>query len=1095
LKETLRPQTKAVASVRTTGAHNEQQRSGQDLARRLAWLGLGVAGVTALALDVWRLLGSGAAAFAPAQWLHSPPYMLWAVVMGSGAWVLWRGAHRLPLRAGLGSGQSTALALGAAPEPAGAAGVDAEAAAQGEGAPAGSLPAIAMVATVDTQGRCIRITPALAKWLKKRPDDLLGKPLPHVFGPLAGPAVAGAMKTAIGGRPQRLRSCQVGTLDQPRWLQLELAARRNGSGVVVGCDLVAMDVTQDHQSLLNSQRDERRLRIIMDQMPVTVSYIDAGMRYRYINRAQEQWLGRPAAEVVDHEVLKVVGPKVYADIEPRLRQALRGESVPLERHRIDRHGNDVWHSGHHVPDLNDDGQVVGVYTVFFDITQRALAERSLLQREHELRAAKEAAENASRAKSEFLANMSHEIRTPMNGVLGLTELLLETRLDDQQRPFVETVRSSGEALLSILNDILDFSKIEAGKLEVEMLDFDLYQAVEDVVQLLAPRAHSKQLELACRIDERLPTAVRGDPFRLRQVLTNLIGNAVKFTAAGEVVVDVTQHDPQTLRIGVRDTGIGLSDAERKRLFQAFEQADGSTTRRYGGTGLGLAISRSLVEIMGGTIGVDSLPGQGSTFWFTLPLQLASTVPAVQDTARLARKHVLVVDDNATNREILEHHITAGGMRCATAVDGLDALERLREAHANGIPFEIAVIDMKMPRMDGIELAAAMRADPALASTHLVLVTSLHSTDELARARNSGIQVYMSKPVRRQELYRALAQAVGDEPGPREPRLMGATGEVLPRLIARVLLAEDNGVNQVVARNMLKTFGCEFEIVANGALALEALQRQRFDIVLMDCQMPVMDGFVATRAIRKHEAEHQLPRTPVVALTANALVGDADTCLASGMDDHLAKPYTRRQLCAVMERWLPKHCVERAPAAQNTVAALSAVPAAAGKPSAPTAAADHPPPQREAAAVIERASQRLDIQHAQASGNALPRRPAGSGSEVLLDPAALNSIREMDGDGSVLTEVLQMYLEEMPSHVNALKQAVADKDGACLGRSAHALKSASFNIGAKSVAEMCKRLEQIAKAGYTEGAEDLVAAILAMLERLQPVLHAHLRQPA
>ena len=380
-----------------------------------------------------------------------------------------------------------------------------------------------------------------------------------------------------------------------------------------------VNVDMDARTAQALRRSERRLRVIMDQIPVTISYIDAELHYRYINRAQEQWLGRTAADVVGRAVRDLVDEQVWADIAPNLTDALAGHHVPLERHRIDRNGNPVWHSGRHVPDINEEGKVVGVYTVFFDITQRAVAERQLREREAELRAAKEAAENASRAKSEFLANMSHEIRTPMNGVLGLTELLLETPLDSQQRPFVETVRSSGESLLSIINDILDFSKIEAGKLETETLDFDLYQSVEDVVQLLAPRAHAKHLEIGCRIDERLPHALRGDPYRLRQVLANLIGNAVKFTENGEVLVDVSPQDDWTLRFAVHDTGIGIDDEARQRLFQAFEQADGSTTRRFGGTGLGLALSQSFMGLMNGRIKVRSEKGRGSTFTVEMPL--------------------------------------------------------------------------------------------------------------------------------------------------------------------------------------------------------------------------------------------------------------------------------------------------------------------------------------------------------------------------------------------------------------------------------------------------------------------------------------------
>ncbi len=899
-----------------------------------------------------------------------------------------------------------------------------------------------LTATLDRSRRCVAASEALAQWLGVSRAHLQGLAVTEVFGPTHAARLTVALEAAMGGTPQRLRLGHLRTGQRERWLAIELVALRDDLGMAVGCQLLAQDVSTEQHALEVAQCSERRLRIILDQMPITVSYIDADLHYRYVNRAQEQWLGMPAEQVVGHAVRELVSDAVFADIEPRLRRALAGEEVPLERQRTDRLGNPVWHSGRHVPDVNDEGQVVGVYTVFFDVTQRALAEQQLREREAELRQAIADAEAASRAKSEFLANMSHEIRTPMNGVLGLTELLLETPLDAQQRPFVETVRSSGETLLSIINDILDFSKIEAGKLETESLDFDLYQAVEDVVQLLAPRAHAKQLEIACRIDERIPGAVRGDPFRLRQVLTNLIGNAVKFTDHGEVLIDVQRQDAGTLRFSVHDTGIGLGPETRSRLFKAFAQADGSTTRRFGGTGLGLAISRNLVELMGGQIDVDSTPGEGSTFWFTLPLVPATSVPAVPHPGALSRRHVLVVDDNATNRDILDGHVRAGGMRCATAPDGFEALRRLREAHAQGEPFDIALIDMKMPGMDGIELARAMRADPALHEVRLVLVTSLHSPQELARAREAGIGAYLSKPVKRTELFRALAQTLGDQAAAPAP----AAPAVATRLDARVLLAEDNGVNQVVARNMLKALGCRWEIVPNGQEALDALQAaasagQAFDIVLMDCQMPVMDGYAASRAIRERETQAGLgQRIPIIALTANALVGDAEVCLAAGMDDHLAKPYTRAQLAAVLSRWLPARCVCAPDARQLAEAAAAA-----------------------------------------------PPEPKGG----LLDRSALDNIRAIDDDGSVLDEVIQMYLDESDSHVDALLAAMATGDTATLARTAHALKSASFNVGAKSLGELCQRLERQAKSGDGGGLGDLVAATVAMMERVRPLLRAEM----
>ena len=898
-----------------------------------------------------------------------------------------------------------------------------------------------MAAVIDTQGRCVRLSPPLAAWLGCDAAAVEGRPAETLFSPGQAELVRVHVAAALAGHGVRWRASQaqgVAGSDAERWLQLELVPARDDAGTVQGCHLLAFDVSDDQHALDAARRSERRLRIIMDQIPVTVSYIDAGMNYRYVNRAQEQWLGKPLDQIDGRPVREVVGDAVFEDIAPRLHEALGGKEVQLERERTDRHGNTVVHSGRHVPDVNEDGQVTGVYTVFFDITKRALAEQALLRHEQELRQAKDAAENASRAKSEFLANMSHEIRTPMNGVLGLTELLLETPLDSQQRPFVETVRNSGEALLSIINDILDFSKIEAGKLETESLDFDLYQAVEDVVQLLAPRAHAKQLELACRIDEVLPAAVRGDPYRLRQILTNLIGNALKFTESGEVVVKLDKVDDRCMRFSVRDSGIGITAEARERLFRPFEQADGSTTRRFGGTGLGLAISRSLVELMGGRIGVDSHPGRGSTFWFTLPLVPAGSLPAVPTPVVLSGRRVLVVDDNATNREIVAHHAQAGGMLVECAIDGIDALERLHRARAEGRPFELAVVDMKMPRMDGIELAGRVQADTLLASLKLVLVTSLHSPDEVARARQAGISAYLSKPVRRQELFRAMAQTLGDVDSSHD----GARHDnerVCFR--ARVLLAEDNGVNQVVARNMLKNMGCEFEIVPNGQEALAAARRGGFDLVLMDCQMPVMDGYDATRAIREWEDSLAEPtRVPIIALTANALVGDAETCLACGMDDHLAKPYTRKQLAAVLARWLKADRVIRPDAATAQAAA----------------AAD-----------------------------------AAESESPLLDSAALDNIRSIDEDGSVLAEVIQMYLDEAPPHLARMRSALAEGLGAELSKAAHALKSASFNVGAMSLGETCRRLERVGKSGSLDGAAELVAGIERQYRLVEPELKAQM----
>jgi two-component system, sensor histidine kinase and response regulator len=925
-----------------------------------------------------------------------------------------------------------------------------------------------LAAIADGRGRCTEVSDALAAMLGLAREDIEGRDLSDAFGPLHARSLREVLGTSLAGQARQLTLALPRADGGPRTVLVELSPRAAHEGAAAGCSLLALDISELQDGLDAAQRSERRLRSIMNQIPVTVSYIDAEFRYRYINHAQETWLGRTETEVLGKTVREVVGDALWANIEPHLSQALAGKSVPLERQRTDRAGNPVWHSGRHVPDVNDAGEVVGVYTVFFDTTQRALAEQALRHSEQELRAAKAAAEHASKAKSEFLANMSHEIRTPMNGVLGLTELLLDTPLNAQQRPFLETVRSSGETLLSIINDILDFSKIEAGKLEVETLDYDLYQAVEDVVQLMAPRAHAKKLELACRIDDRLPAAVRGDPYRFRQVLTNLVANAVKFTERGEVVVTVRVDESGRLNVSVRDTGIGIAEDARRRLFTAFEQADGSTTRRFGGTGLGLAISRHLIGLMGGQIGVQSTPGEGSTFWYTLPLLEAQSPPAVPYPGELAGRRVLVVDDNATNAEILEYHTHAVGMRCETAGDGVAGLERLRRAQRDGNPFELAIIDMKMPRMDGLELAAAVRADPALSSLRIVLVTSLHSNDELARAREVGISAYLSKPVRRHELYRALAQAISGVATTDTP--LREPGAAL-RIHGRVLMAEDNGVNQFVARNMLKSLGCEFDIVPNGHEALVAVQRGGYDIVLMDCQMPVMDGYEATRQIRAWEAVRGAPqRLPVVALTANALVGDADICREAGMDDHLAKPYTRNQLGALMARWLPAHLVEGSLDAPRTrPSALSSDVASA------ESHADWP---SEDSDVVTRPA------------------PLSMDDAGALDPKALAAIRELDdGEGTILSEVVAIFLDEAPRHLQALSRALQAKDAGELARVAHAFKSASGNVGAARVVKLCKELERVGRSGELADAPPLLREIDQQVAIARPLLQQEARMPA
>jgi PAS domain S-box-containing protein len=741
------------------------------------------------------------------------------------------------------------------------------------------------------------------------------------------------------------------------------------------------------------------------------------------------------------QILETLSGSELGDLGALYVPALNGVMLPIRQAGVLVGG--AWLGVEQEPDL--DSVSTGLLALFAGMIGVAIGDD---RARNEAERARLAALEAVEAKSRFLANMSHEIRTPMNGVLGMLEMLSQTSLDSEQEDYVETALGSADALLTVINDILDFSKIEAGKLDIERIPFDVRPVAEDIATLFSSRNQSDSLEVACYVPVDIETRVVGDPNRLRQVLSNLVGNAIKFTERGEVVLRVRaeeqgspREDKAWLRFDISDTGIGMTEEQLSRLFLPFVQADGSTTRRFGGTGLGLAISKQLVELMGGEIGAESVFGLGSRFWFRIPFELQHDPAESIDSGDLKGLRVLAVDDNKTNRSILSHYLSGWGVDSETAGDGFEALDRLRQALANGAPFRVVILDMQMPQLDGMTLARLIKSDPALSNTRLLMISSGGPIED--ETGSADIQFSLSKPIRQAQLLATLSQMVrsgrakadSGEQAAVTGRARDQDEQPMP-LSGRILLVEDNPINQRVALSMLGRLGLSADLAEDGRQALKAVEEGGYDLALMDCQMPNMDGFEASAEIRRLEAAQGRSRTVIVALTANAMEGDRERCIAVGMDDYLPKPLRVDQLRVCLQRWLT------------------------------------PDPGTES--VADAVSGRSDVM-----------------TSLVIDPDVVEDLKELLGPG--YPHFLDLFENKTAELMQKMEQAVSGGDAKALASAAHALKGSAGNLGAVSLVSVAQRIEQRGESGDLHAIDRLVdqarrthRAVLEQLATLKQV---------
>jgi two-component system sensor histidine kinase/response regulator len=834
------------------------------------------------------------------------------------------------------------------------------------------------------------------------------------------------------------------------WTYAPLDTNGDAGGV-----LTIRDLTREREL----QQDRDRLARVAEESPSPVIELDSDANLVYANPAMTQLLQQFGYDTNGFPAVTPPGLSLLVQRCLESGQEIRGEEVCLPQASF------TW-----IFCSVPSHQLVRGYAV--DITDVKAAQKELRQsaehlrnNNHQLDQALQKAQDAARVKTSFLATVSHELRTPMNGVIGMTGLLMDTEPSEEQLSYIETIRQCGEALLSLINDILDYGKIEAGKLEMQCIDFNLRTTVEDVLGQFAERAQTKGLEITGLVHAAVPTALRGDPGRLRQILTNFVGNAIKFTEQGDVMVQAFLEkdlaDAVVVRFEVTDSGIGVPPDVQARLFQPFTQADSSTSRKYGGTGLGLAISKQLAEQMGGHVGITSQSGHGSTFWCTAHFLKQTTSPlAIVPSVELTGRRVLIVDDNESNRRILHHLVTGWGMLDDQAGDAASAMALIEQRAVNGVSYDVAIVDMLMPGKDGLQFAKELKIHPVGSLVRLVILTSLIQRGHAELARQAGFVAYLTKPVRHDQLSNCLRTVLGLS-GPLSEGNPTTVATPAPQLITRhtlaeslstprVLVVEDNLINQKLTVRMLEKLGYQSDVVGNGQEALAALARGSYSVVLMDCQMPIVDGFEATRLIRQRESairesaaanSPETRHTPIVALTANAMQGDRERCLAAGMDDYLAKPLRKEDLKGVLDRWIS-------------------------------------------------ISIQLQITHAGGAEHSAE----GADAEpfpIIFDVAVI--LRNIGGDRALLEELIALFLRRYQLMLEEIRAALANRDQKAVEQAAHALKGTASNLCASEVVLSAGQLEALGRLGTLRDGPIIYAQLEKAVLRLVRLLEKRSRK--